>query len=101
MQRGSADMVLALALIHHLAISNNLPLPDIARFLARLCNSLIIEFVPRGDPKVQKLLAFREDIFPDYTPQGFEAAFSHEFSIVRSETVAHSERCLYLMQRKS
>ena len=100
MQRGGAELVMALALIHHLAIANNVPLDDIARLLARLGRWLIIEFVPRSDPKVKKLLAFRADIFPDYTPEGFEAAFSQHFAIVRLEAIANSERCLYLMQRK-
>lgn len=100
MARGGADMVIALALIHHLAITNNVPLGDIARFLARLCNWLIIEFIPKSDPKAQKLLAFRTDIFSDYTPEGFEAAFERHFTVVHSERIANSERCLYLMKRK-
>ena len=75
MERGPADTVLALALVHHLAISNNVPLDRITTFLAKLCNWLIIEFVPKGDPKVQRLLSTREDIFPNYTRQGCENKF--------------------------
>jgi hypothetical protein len=59
---------------------------------------LIIEFVPKTDPKVQKLLATREDIFPDYNEPGFEKAFAPCFSTVRSDRIPDSERTLYLME---
>ena len=96
--RGPADTVLALALIHHLAISNNLPFDKIAAFFASVCRSLIIEFVPKSDSQVQKLLATREDIFPDYSPAGFEAAFKARFRIRKTEKIAGSDRLLYLME---
>src|SRR5690606_16754631 len=70
--RGPADTVLALALVHHLAISNNLPLESIAEWLARIGKHVIIEFVPKEDSQVQKLLSSREDVFTDYNEQGFE-----------------------------
>ncbi|HSI90502.1 MAG TPA: hypothetical protein VK927_05260, partial [Adhaeribacter sp.] len=75
-QRGPADLALALALIHHLVISNNLPLHRIAAYLATICRQLLIEFVPKTDSQVQKLLATRPDIFPDYDQPTFEAIFS-------------------------
>ena len=71
-ERGPADVAMALALIHHLAIGNNVPLDMVAEFFAELGNKLIIEFVPKSDPMVQTLLANREDIFPDYDQAGFE-----------------------------
>ena len=98
--RGPADLVLALALAHHLAISNNVPLGRIADFMARKCNWLIIEFVPKTDPKVRKLLATREDIFTNYTQQDFEMEFSKEFTILDSQRIRDSERTLYLMIRR-
>ena len=73
LERRSADAVMALALIHHLAIANNVPLGRIARIFADLADELIVEFVPKSDAKVRILLATREDIFPDYTREGFEA----------------------------
>ena len=97
--RGPTDAILALALIHHLAIANNVPLPRVAGFFSDLCGSLIIEFVPKTDPKVQTLLASREDIFPDYTVEGFERAFSERFSIDRREQIRGSDRILYLLRR--
>ncbi len=98
--RGPADMILALAVIHHLAISNNVPLPHLADFFAVHCKWLVIEFVPKSDSQVQKLLASREDIFPNYTREGFEAAFSERFEIQKREAVRDSERVLYLMKTK-
>jgi hypothetical protein len=91
-------MVLALAVVHHLAISNNVPLPQLADFFAETGEWLVIEFVPKSDSQVQKLLAPREDIFPDYTRDGFEEAFKKRFKIHNAVDVRESERVLYLMQ---
>lgn len=98
--RGPADMGLALAIVHHLAISNNVPLPQLADFFAARCKTLVIEFVPKSDSQVQRLLASREDIFPTYIREGFEAAFAGRFNIHKAESVRDSERMLYLMQKK-
>ena len=99
-ERGPADLVLALALIHHLAISNNVPLFQLAEFFARIGKSLIIEFVPKSDSQVQKLLISRQDIFPYYRRQGFESAFQAKFDIHEAVEIRESERVLYLMERK-
>jgi ribosomal protein L11 methylase PrmA len=96
--RGPADMALGLAVIHHLAISNNVPLPQLADFFAARCKWLVIEFVPKSDSQVKKLLASREDIFPNYTKEGFEAAFAQRFKIHKTESIRDSERHLYLME---
>lgn len=101
LERGPADLVLALALVHHLAIGSNLPLRQVAEFLARAGRSLVIEFVPKHDPQVSRLLVVRPDIFPDYHQAGFEQAFREFFTIVRAEPLPGSERWLYLMQRNS
>ncbi len=100
MERGPSDLVLALALIHHLAISNNVPLADVADFLHALCSWLVIEFVPKQDPKVQTLLATRRDIFDDYTEAGFEAAFAAHFTVEQKRPIEDSARVLYLMRAK-
>ena len=100
-ERGPADLVLALALIHHLAISNNVPLPQIAEFFAATGRWLIIEYVPKTDSQVQKLLVSRDDIFPHYTRAGFEAAFSQSFSIREAVEIRESERVLYLLETRA
>ncbi len=99
-ERGPTDTVLALALIHHLAISNNVPLGHVAECFQRMCNSLIIEFIPKSDSKVQKLLATREDVFPGYTSEGFEREFERWFEIRQAAKIEGSQRTLYLMEKK-
>src|SRR5690606_2079798 len=74
--RGPFDAVLALALVHHLAIGNNVPLLGVAQMLATLGRQVIIEWVPKPDPQVQRLLSAREDIFDGYTEDGLVAAFA-------------------------
>lgn len=97
--RGPADCIMALALIHHLAISNNVPLERIAGFFAEMGRNLIIEFVPKSDSQVQRLLQSRKDIFDLYTRAYFEKSFCAYFSITRVDDVTGSERTLYLMKR--
>jgi len=99
-KRGPADTAMALALIHHLAISNNLPFSHLASFFRKICEYLIIEFVPKSDSQVKRLLSTREDIFPDYTKEGFEAEFSKLFTIEKCEQIIGTERHLYLIKRK-
>ena len=100
LERGPADTAMALALIHHLAISNNLPLARIAEFFARICTNLIIEFVPKTDSQVQRLLSTREDIFAAYTQADFENEFGRFFEISAVEQIKESARVLYLMQKR-
>ena len=98
--RGPVDVVMALALVHHLAISNNVPLPDLAEFFAGLGRWLIVEFIPKEDSQVERLLMTRADIFPDYNRAGFEAAFEAYFTIRESREIEGSRRILYCMERK-
>lgn len=99
-QRGPVDAILALALIHHLALSNNLPLPRISQFLASLSPWLIIEFIPKEDSQARRLLSARYDIFPNYTQEQFEDAFGRRYQILERTPVADTLRTLYLMKRK-
>jgi hypothetical protein len=100
-ERLHADLILALALVHHLAIANNLPLPAIAEFFAEHCEWLAIEFVARQDEQVQKLLLNRKDIFADYQEQGFEQAFQRYFSPVEKVGLPGGTRTLYLFRRST
>jgi hypothetical protein len=99
-ERASADTVLALALIHHLAISNNVPLDALAEFFSTLCRHLIIEFVPKTDSQVQRLLVTREDIFETYTQSEFERSFALYFTIEQSVMIQETDRKLYLMKKR-
>ncbi|MCR4324760.1 MAG: SAM-dependent methyltransferase [Candidatus Curtissbacteria bacterium] len=99
--RGPSDLTMALALIHHLSISKNIPFGSIASYFAKICKSLIIEFVPKEDDKVQLLLQNRKDIFPWYNQKTFESEFAKYFRIVKRNTIGgKSLRILYLMEGK-
>jgi len=99
-QRPLPDAVFALALIHHLAISNNLPFIRIAEFLSDLSGNLIIEFVPKTDSQVKKLLESRKDIFVHYNEESFIRNFEIYFNIKAKENVFKSERVIYWMTKK-
>jgi hypothetical protein len=101
LERGPVDMVLALALLHHLAISNNVPFQWIAEFLCRTARAVVIEYIPKTDAQAQKLLADRIDVFDRYRVNAFEENFSQWFTIRRCVRLHNSERSLYLMVRKS
>jgi ribosomal protein L11 methylase PrmA len=100
LDRASADMVFALAVIHHLAISNNVPLSLLADFFYDLGKWLIIEFVPKTDSQVQKLLSSRLDIFDQYNVHDFEQIFGKRFKILEKVNIRESERYLYLMEKR-
>ncbi len=99
-QRGPVSLVMALALIHHLAIGHNLPLDFIARYFSDCGAWLIAEFIPKSDSNAQRLLAAREDIFQDYTQNEFERAFSKYYKIEQRRNIDDSERVLYLMKKR-
>lgn len=98
--RTKADLVMALALVHHLAISKNIPLAKQAAFFAGIAPELIIEFVPKTDDKVVEMLKDRKDSFPDYSETNFENSFSGYYTIQRKEQVPGTHRVLYYMKRK-
>ena len=78
-ERGPVDLILALGLIHHLVIANNVPFSKVAELLGKLCKHLVIEFVPRGDSQIDKLLLNRRDVFVEYETETFEQVFSQYF----------------------
>lgn len=98
--RVDVDCVIAFALIHHLAISNNLPFPLIAEYFSSLGKYLIIEFVPKDDSKVIKLLQNREDIFPNYTKERFEKDFKKFYKILDVKKIKESKRAIYLLEKR-
>ncbi len=99
--RGHADAIVALAFEHHLAIGRNVPLDRVAQWLVKAAPQGVIEFVQKSDPTVQQLLALREDIFPDYTQENFEAAIAAKARIVKSEKVSSAGRTLYWFDRST
>jgi hypothetical protein len=91
---------MALALVHHLAIGNNVPLEGIAELFARIAPRAIVEFVPKEDPMTQRLLAARRDIFEGYSIERFRDAFGSRFRITRESRIADSPRTLFLLERR-
>jgi hypothetical protein len=98
--RLKTDLVMALALVHHLAIANNVPLPLIADWLSNMAPYLIIEFVPKVDEKVKLLLQHRKDIFDGYNFENFKSAFANKYQIIKEEKVGSTQRVLFLMKLK-
>lgn len=98
LNRGPADVAMGLALVHHLAIGNNVPLPEVAQLFARTGRDAVVEFVPKDDDKVRGMLAGRRDIFGDYTRESFERSFKRYFDIEETVPLRDSHRILYLMR---
>jgi len=100
LQRSPADVVMMLALIHHLIIGQNIPLIFIIKFLHSICKYVIIEFIPKEDPKVQELLQLRHDIYSDYTKEYFEFITTKSFEILKETSLTGSKRILYFLKAK-
>lgn len=94
------DLILALALIHHLRFTYNIPFENIAKYFSSISKYLIIEFVDKKDSKVQKMLLNRKDVFDDYTQANFENEFCEYYKILCKEKISKTERTLYLMETK-
>lgn len=95
--RAGADLILALALVHHLAIGANVPMPMIMSWFSDLAKDALVEFVPKQDPQVQRLLVSREDIFSDYSLAKFEQAAGQHYSIARRVPIGSTGRILYYL----
>lgn len=100
LERTDADAVLALALVHHLAIGRNIRFEMIAELFAQLGPALIVEYIPESDPMVQRLLGGRRDASPYPSIGGFRDVFATLFEIVDDEQIAGSERRLLRMARR-
>jgi SAM-dependent methyltransferase len=100
-ERGKPDLVLALALVHHVAISANVPVKEFIDWLASLGTALVIEFPTREDPMVKKLLAPKRDgLHPDYELDFFERTLKEAFEVERSERLESGTRVLYYARPK-
>lgn len=93
--RAPANGLLALAFIHHLAIARNIPLDQLLAWLISLAPSGVIEFVPKNDPTVQRMLALRDDIFSDYDVSNFVTSLNRHARIVQRNVVSATGRELF------
>lgn len=100
LERRHADAVLALAVIHHLAIGRNIPLASIVLWLVSLAPSGIVEFVPKTDPMVMQMLLDRDDVFADYTEQEFRRLLSEMAHIDAEHRFAENQRLIVTWRRR-
>ena len=101
LHRLTGDMVLSLALIHHLCISSNIPLEFVAELFSTLTTRfVIVEFIPRTDPKVTFMLMNRKDVFQDYTEEHFIRSFNQYFTLIKWTGCDSPERKLFLWEKK-
>lgn len=94
-QRGRPQLVLALALIHHVVIGANIPLNAFIDWLGSLGSALVIEFVSREDDKVKQLLRNRVEQFPGYNLPFFELALGRHFTTLKRQDLRGGLRRLY------
>jgi SAM-dependent methyltransferase len=98
-ERADADLVLALAVIHHLAIGRNVPLPEVVDALAGLGRRVVVEFVEPDDPMARRLLANKpEGLFPDYRRDAFEKLLAERFTVEHRQELPSGTRTLYFGQ---
>ena len=72
----------------------------IARFFSRIAQFIIIEFIPKSDSQIGRLLRTREDIFHQYTEKDFEESFAEYFDVEEKRNIEGSKRILYRMKNK-
>ena len=94
-ERGAPELILCLALMHHLVVGRNIPLAELIEWLAGFGAELVIEFVDRDDPMVQRLLRHRDDQDVEYSVAAMEAALARCFGTVTKETLESGTRTLY------
>jgi len=97
--RVNADAIIALAIVHHLAIGRNIPLPAVIAWLVGLAPNGVIEFVPKSDPMIQRMLRLRRDIFGDYSRERFEHELGRHVRIARRLELSPRGRTLYHYER--
>jgi ribosomal protein L11 methylase PrmA len=100
LDRGRPDLVLALALVHHIVIGANVPLAEFVDWLAELEAALVIEFPTREDPMVQRLISRKRDgLHADYDQATFERVLGEKFAVRRTEELGSGTRVLYFATR--
>ena len=97
-ERGRPDLVLALALIHHVVIGGNIPMAEFVQWLRDLGGDLVIEFVTRKDPMVVTLLRNKEDHYADYNEDVFERELAARFRIAKRQPLGSGTRIMYHAQ---
>lgn len=98
--RGQFQAVMMLAVLHHLMVTERVPLESVLDLAFDLTRDwLLIEFIAPQDPMFRRIVHGREDLHAELDRARFEAAAQHRFRIVRSQTLPASDRTLYLLRR--
>jgi len=100
LQRVDVDLILALALIHHLVITHDLPFEKLASQLAKMTRFLIIEFPQREDEKVIQISQAKPYQYKSYTHENFINSFGQYFNLKSVEVISGNNRSIYLYERK-
>lgn len=102
-ERCKVNFLMALALVHHLRFTFGIPPCKIASWFQELLapgGHALVEFVPKTDSQVQRLLASRDDVFEDYSEDNFIGSFhSAGFKLLESSPIIDSQRRLHLFQK--
>jgi precorrin-6B methylase 2 len=93
--RARPELVLCLALIHHLVLGMSVPLREVVDWLASLCQHVVLEFVTRDDPKVAMLLRHKDEQYEDYSLDHFEECFGRRFELLDRQVLSSRTRILY------
>jgi 2-polyprenyl-3-methyl-5-hydroxy-6-metoxy-1,4-benzoquinol methylase len=98
--RGKFDLVLMLAVLHHLLVSEQIPLPAILELAAELTSEfLIVEFVAPADSMFHSLVRGREELYRELTKEAFERFATESFTVVRSRRL-NDTRWIYLLRKR-
>jgi ribosomal protein L11 methylase PrmA len=101
LERGKPDLILCLALIHHMVISANIPLHEFVRWLSEIGASVVIEFPLKEDAMVRHLLRNKDDQYSEYTLPEFEKLISKHFHVQAREELSSQTRVLFFLQPKA
>jgi SAM-dependent methyltransferase len=94
-ERGRPDLIVCLALLHHLVLGTGIPLREVVNWLAESCQNIVIEFVTRDDPMAQALLRHKDEQYPDYSLSFFEQCLGERFEVLHREPLSSGTRILY------
>ena len=98
-ERANFDGLIALAFEHHLAIAKNIPLKDVIKWLTSLAPKGLIEFIPKDDDTIQKMLELKGDIFKNYNMENFENYLSLYCKIISKNYIKETKRIIYEYER--
>ena len=91
--------MLSLAFEHHLAIAKNIPLDQTVKWLVKTAPQGLIEFVPKNDETVKRMLSLKGDIFKDYNEENFKSLILKDASIISEKIVSDSGRKIFEFKR--